>query len=261
MMTRMFRSCIIIVLCVLVYCNDEELPMLTEDMPCGDHGPERPMLVVNSHIAYSKPLHQLLQSLSSIGFAHFCRVLVVIGGSQQDVPPTRRGNITVIRSKLNAHDYTGLSALHVHRAVVAAPMYVYMHDTCLVHPRFLSYFNESIRLLGDNMFHTNEMGHSNVFAFSYRFVDTYGDAFTRKFTKWEAILMELNHTVRLLVPDQKMVVYGAAREELGEVDVYRTGLPRRMFYQPTFGIFKFIFFHYHGDIQGSVVQQVTEIPD
>ena len=129
-----------------------------------------PIPVINSHAAYGKPLHQLLSSLVSVGFTDFCRVVVVIGGSVRDEPPQRRDNIVIVRSVLNAHDYTGLSALYMYREhpMMAAPMYIYMHDTCLTHPRFVAYFNESMRLLGGGMLHTNEMGHSNVFALSRR---------------------------------------------------------------------------------------------
>ncbi len=44
----------------------------------------------------------------------------------------------------------------------------------------------------------------------------------------------------------------ASRVAVGALDVYNTGRPRRAFYYPAFGVYKFSLYFYYGDITADV---------
>jgi len=119
-------------------------------LPCGNNLPTQPRIVINSHVHYKRPLNSALHSLVSVGFRDFCRLLIVVGGKREEAP-SKLGNITVAARALNAHD-TGFDTLHLYRTHpdIAAPYYIYVHDTCLFQPSFVPFFSKLPELLGSS---------------------------------------------------------------------------------------------------------------
>ena len=239
-------------------------------LPCGTDTPDLPRVIVNSHIAYELPLIQLLYSLVSVGFRNFCRVAVVLGGSTR-VEPVRLRNLTVVRTPFNSFDYTGLDALNIYKEhpLLSAEYYIYLHDTCFVHPQFVPFYSSLATTLATQpqaleLFAAKGY-HSNILVFRKTFIKRYGRKYHRNFTKAEALSMELHHHVErigrtFLNRNHPYVnhIFGE-RIGIGEFDTYGTGLNRTLFYYPEMGVYKLILIGKHGDIQGHVVGQGTTV--
>lgn len=228
------------------------------NLPCGGES-DGARLVVNSHASYGTAVSRLMNSLVSVGFRDFCRVVVVVGGSEADAAPRRVGNLTYAHLSVNAHDYSGLDALHVYRddPLIRAPYYFYVHDTCIAHPRFVSFFKKELPSAfadgdGAPLLLLPPGLSSNIVALSARYVAVYGDHFHKNMTKKEALDMELGGALRALAGENNTRFTASERKFDGKYDVYHTGHEREMFYYPDFGVYKFILFGHHGDFQGMV---------
>ena len=239
-------------------------------LPCGADTPDLPRVIVNSHIAYELPLVQLLYSMVSVGFRDFCRVAVVIGGSPP-AEPARLGNLTIVHTPFNSFDYTALDALHVYdgHPLLAAENYIYLHDTCIVHPQFVLFYSSLATTLAAQpqafeLFAASGY-HSNILVFRRRFIKRVGRKYHRNFTKAEALHMELHHHVErigrtFLNRNHPYIshIFGE-RVSAGDFDMYGTGFNRTLMYYPELGVYKLILMGMHGDIQGHVVGQGTSV--
>ena len=239
-------------------------------LPCGADTPDLPRVIINSHVAYELPLVQLLYSLVSVGFRDFCRVAVVIGGSTA-AEPVRQGNLTVVRTPFNSFDYTGLDALSVYKdhPLLCAENYIYLHDTCFVHPQFVLFYSSLAMTLAAQP-HAFELFaakgyHSNILVFRQAFIKRCGRKYHRNFTKAEALSMELHHHVErigrtFLNRNHPYVshIFGE-RVGAGDFDMYGTGFNRTLMYYPEMGVYKLILLGKHGDIQGHIVGQGTTV--
>ena len=236
---------------------------LLPELPCGLDTADLPRVVINSHVAYETPLRQLLHSMVSVGFRDFCRVVVVVGGAPASAEPERLANLTVVRMAQNSYDYTGLDALNVYRGhpLLDAHLFVYLHDTCFVHPRFVTFYSSLATTIGAQPkvleLFVPKGYHSNILVFRRAFVKRYGRRYHRDFSKDEALKMELHHHVerigKTFITPVKYV-RGAFSERVldGMYDLYCTGVNRTMYYYPDMGVYKLIFMHHHGDIQGKI---------
>ena len=203
--------------------------------------PAFPRLLINSHASYAVPLTQLIDSLASIGFQDFCRIVVVVGGSTADESPVVGASGVMIHTTLNAHDYTALAMVHRHAShvLVAAPVYMLIHDTSLVLPSFLSFWAGLLDFIPRPavLFMYPEM-QSNVFPFRSEYIALYGDAFNKNLTKMQALDSELNGLVQSFAPGPLTTFAPHAREHKGVFDVYGTGAPRTTFLYDLFGVYK-----------------------
>jgi hypothetical protein len=232
-------------------------------LPCGADTPDLPRVVINSHVAYERPLRQLLHSLVSVGFRDFCRVAIVVGGAASAAEPERVANLTMVHMAQNSYDYTGLDALNVYKGhpLLDAQYFVYLHDTCFVHPRFVPFFSSLATTL-DAEPEVLELFvprgyHSNIFVFRGAFIKRYSRRYHHEFTKDEALKMELHHHVErigktFITPVKYVRNAFSERITSGNYDIYGTGVNRSLYYYPDLGVFKLIFMHHHGDIEGHI---------
>jgi len=164
-------------------------------------GPLLPLrLVVTSYVRYTIALVELLKSLESLGFSRCLKeMLVVVGGSSSEVGPHPmederwgRLGVTVVNTTLNAQDLTGLSALYHHRGhpQVAARAYLYVHDTVLFAPDFVSRFSTLASLIGEDELRIPPMPASNIFAFGRRVVERYQTHFDVNLSKQAGLDVE-----------------------------------------------------------------------
>lgn len=218
---------------------------------------------MNSHVLYGQAVDQLLLSLLSVGFANFCSLVVVLGGSQLELPPERRGNLTYVETVLNAQDTHALDVLsryHNHR-LVRADAYFYMLDTCLVHVSFLRFFASLPRL-----FEGNKDGilkppvaagvQSVILAFGRGVPQKWHDFYHKNISKNEAIIVE-QHSA-LMGRWGKMKFCRPRRYEHIEEDVYNRGSPRRLYFYPDFGVYKLVLWLKSGDFTGTLVQNTNK---
>lgn len=124
---------------------------------CGSRN--RLKLAINTHVKYAKPLQLLLASLRAVSFTRFEDVLVLVGGSDSEQPPTRaplsrlapgappEDMVVVAKTTTNGFDYHGLAMLARYRAnpLIAAEVYVYVHDTVTFASDFVERY-ETFRL-------------------------------------------------------------------------------------------------------------------
>ena len=166
-------------------------------LPCGNNSETQARLVINSHVHYRQPLEQILHSLASVGFVEFCRVIVVIGGAGEEQGPSKVGNLTIVRRRLNAGDYTGFDTLHLYRTHVCvdSPGYFYLHDTCLFHPQFVPFFAALEFRNRSNAVLIAPRLSSNIMALGRGVVEAYGTTFGRNISKKEGWVMEKKQLV------------------------------------------------------------------
>lgn len=228
---------------------------MLSDLKCDAVVHGEPKLVVNSHDSYSTPLYHLLLSLRSVGFTRWCSVLVVVGGSLEESTPSpfQNNGIVIIKTTLNGYDFTSLGALQTYRSnpLVEAPAYVVLHDTCLVHPTFVSFFL-TLSSLGPNSTLSPQPSGCNIVAFGNVVLAQHGNVYQRNFTKSQSVGIENGQQGRAAPAPYEFgdVSFTQPRVADGVFDVYGTGSPRRLFFLPTFGVYKLILWNQHGDFQG-----------
>ena len=230
-------------------------------LPCGDPAASRARLVVNSHVLYGQAVEQLLLSLLSIGFADFCSVLIVVGGAPAELPPQRRGNLTYAETVLNGQDMHGLDVLgrHVDHPLVRAQAYLYTTDTVLFHPLFRLFWAK----LG-GMFEGKEDEilkpplrrgvQSTLFALGPAVPRAWADFYHKNLSKDDMVITEQHSgeigrwgTVRHC---RERRVESSSGGGYLELDVYNRGFPRRLFYYPDFGMYKWVLWLKFGDFAG-----------
>lgn len=221
-------------------------------LPCGSNLPIQPKLVINSHIRYHRALTYLMHSLASVGFQDYCRLIIVVGGHKED-EISKIGNITIVKRVINAHDYTGFDTLYLYRSHpdIEAPYYFYVHDTCLFHPSFVSFFSALPNRMGSNpqtILYPEEKGSSNILAIGKGVVEAIGTTYRFNMTKRQAWLLEVEGEGIRKFGEVKTT---QNRMGLGDYDIYHTGLKRKLFLYPEFGVFKTIFWDHTGDMEGN----------
>lgn len=239
-------------------------------------------LCINSHVAYHVPLLLLFRSLLNVsGFERFGDVLVLQGGAANDEPPrtvrlaelvpelTVPHEVVIVRTRVNAFDYHGLSLLYKYRAhpLVRAETYVYCHDTTTFDPgSFLERF-EAFRLPSSpNLFTTWPLPNSNTVAFGAAVVHRYRNNFDGSLaSKTQAFPMEFGYSLEARSAEgtamRPLVAFGfivkmGPRLPQGTVDVYATGTPRIRFSYPAFGLFKHSM---RSDAAGDIVGKRTTL--
>jgi len=241
---------------------------------CGHHVLK---LAVNSHVAYSRPLHCLFDSLLATGFSKLDDVLVLLGGSQVDAGPRHvplaavapraglRANVTVLRTRANAIDYHGLALIHRHRKhpLVRAETYLYVHDTVTFAADFVRRF-ESFRLRKSaRIFTTWPLPNSNVVAFGADVIARFRTNFDGDIAKRDAFPMEFGYSLprRNATEVRPLVAFGVVvklgpRCPNGSVDIYATGTPRMRFWYPAFGLYKY---SRRSDAAGDILGSTTSL--
>jgi hypothetical protein len=223
-------------------------------------------LVVNSNINYRKPLGALFDSLLEIGFEKFEEVVVVVGG-HLDLPPRMESvsaisdcgsdaKVVVVGMKINNYDYTGYHALnmYINDPMLSSDGYFYSLDTVTFEQSFVPFFR-SLSLGGDELRITGRP-HSNICAFGPKVVQNYGENFGITLDKDEAIRLEYE----MEIPGKTIKGISSfgelkkcrTRIPVGEADIYGTGIPRKGFLYPDFGMIKWILWGKNGDIVGDL---------
>jgi len=234
------------------------------ELPCGDAAATRSRLVVNSHALYTQAVEHMFLSLLSIGFTDFCSVVVVVGGAHAELSPQRRGNVTYAETVLNAFDNHALDALgrYIDHPLVQADAYLYTIDTVLFHPSFRLFWAGLGDMFAgerrDDVFKP-PLTHGvqgSLWAFGSQAPRRWAASafYRRNLTKNEAVIAEqhsgeigrwgvVRHSMERRVERKSGGGYV-------EVDVYNRGHPRRLFFYPDFGMYKWVLWLKSGDFEG-----------
>jgi hypothetical protein len=97
---------------------------------------DRITLVVNSCKTYSKialPVFLEHANKYNPGFS----IVVIIGGCPTPNPPSVIGHYTIVETRNNSLDYTGLIGL-IEEDIKIKPLFFYIHDTTVLGPKFFS---------------------------------------------------------------------------------------------------------------------------
>lgn len=208
------------------------VPELNESLHTLAHEPLR--IVINTHIAYAKPLSVLFGSLGAASFSSWEAVVLVVGGALVDsaaperrallpllrelcgaVPPSLLGGaatvateVTLIWARLANFDYHGLSALSRHHRdpLLAATHFLYLLDTSTVAPRFVASF-DALREErkrhdpeGEQILTTLPLPSSNICVVGARVVARLGANFDVPLTKMQALILEHGTPVCVVAP-------------------------------------------------------------
>jgi len=151
--------------------------------------------------------------------------------------------------------------LHTHSGndLVDAPMYIYLHDTCLVNYLFTKFYASLDATLGQYVAYVTPPPSSNIMAFRKTLVGMYGAKYNGNLTKQRAIELEYANDVVQGVSPEKILTADKRFEDSSEYDVYHTGYPRLMTFYPKMGIFKFSLLNRHGDFQNTVLPTYLSI--
>ena len=223
---------------------------------CGNHTLK---LVVNSHVSYEPPLRMLIASLREAGFLHWRDLIIVLAGCEDDAMPVAcEGSdtlcpqaATLVKTRQNIYDWTGLSVLSKHREhpLVRAHTYLFLHDTCVVDESFPRKF-ESYRLPRNGLILTTwPPPNSNIAVLGSGVVRAMRRNFDVSFTKTDGYQLEYgyrlvqrstNRTILPLTSFGSIVGLGARRCDQGGTDPYKTKMKRMKCHYPALGVSKFI---------------------
>lgn len=225
-------------------------------------------LVINSHIKYSKARKILFESLESTNFKSYIDIIMILSGCDSDIEPylSEDGYITIHSTK-NNFDYNGFNVLHTYKDhhLVDNNFYLYLHDTITFDKNFDNIFNElnsSVLDKDTNNIYISRSFHSNICLFGKNVIENYSNNFSVPLTKEEAIYLELHPN---LVKNNRIIKnisffgdvnYISERIDLNrEEDIYQNGHPRKVFYYPLFGIYKWILWGKNGDFTETKIKQ------
>lgn len=213
---------------------------------------------------YWKPLNVLLRSLVSIGWTRWDDVVIFMGGSTRDIPPYKglqtwtRGGITIVNMTLNNYDYNGMAGLYAYRndSAVRADTYFYIHDSTKVGGDFAKIFPRLRDGFWPGELRIPRPPCSNIYTFSHTLVEIYKRNYDVNLTKGEAVSLELSGAganirgVRPLLFFAKKTTWLRGRQKRRDEDVYKTGVPRTVWWYPDYDLYKYILWGAFGDIGG-----------
>ena len=229
-------------------------------------------LIINSYKNYNVAHLTIFHSLIDIGFTHFNKIILILGGCDIDEDPdiinlqdlglSIDREITLIKVKINNYDLNGFYALNKYKnhELVKSNYYIYILDTCTFTHMFNEIFNYFI-LNDKNLFITSPPG-SCLMIFSYKFILLYKTNFDTILGKTNGLFIE--HGINIKINDniinsyynfQKPMYY--TKIEGGLVDIYMTGYDRTKNYYPFLGIHKYVFLHLSGDISGEIAKNIS----
>lgn len=223
-------------------------------------------LIINSHIKYGKAREVLFESLNKTSFTRYNDIVVVYSGSDKNTEPYLSDkNYTIVESTKNNFDYNAYNILYEYQdhKLISSDFYLYLHDTITFHTKFDKFYCDLLKLVNniplDNIFISNSF-HSNICLFGKDIINQYKTNFELPLSKEEAIYLELhnsysknNKTIyNISTYGKKNVIsnrYEISYPELSPdgIDIYNTGYPRKGFFYPLFGIYKWILWSKNGD--------------
>lgn len=247
-------------------------------------------LVINTHIKYGKCLKICLDSLRVSKFSSLEDVIVVVAGSEEDIPPYKKDGMVYINTTLNNFEYVMFNALYQYRdnPLVKSDYYLLTHDTVTFARNFADIFDSwaskvtcskhskdkiyihNADILDVEDFKANidknfpggiNLSRHNICIISDKIINRYKNNFSTIVNKKEAILLEF-----LIQPPSKNIKpisYYGELEDLGRViwetntvDIYNTGHNRTCFTLPELGIYKWTALHSNGDILNNRIENV-----
>ena len=222
-------------------------------------------LVVNSHVAYARPLEVLFDSLRAARLDPIVLpVIVVIGGAASSRSAFGRlhgiPNVLQLWTTSSNYDYTALDVLFTHRndPRVRARGYMYLHDTTTVTTGFTQAMR-NYTFFDPLVMYMPAPPNSNICAFGSGVVSAIKDQFRLNGTmdKAAAIQLELGSSPKRV--DWMLPVNGSRHGLVrplasfghvtwlpprrclnGTVDPYETGVRRNQFAYDSFGVIKYI---------------------
>lgn len=220
-------------------------------------------IVINSNIHYKKPLKIFFDSLCRSGFDRFEDIILVMSQSPDQIGPIKEKiknilpisldiELCFIQMQMNNFDYCGYHALNIYKddPLVFDNEYLYVLDTSTFDADFPDRYS---RLkVEDSTIITCDPPHSNICMFDRKVVDNYGDNFSIKLNKAQAVNLEL-HSSRNIISFGKFVSFGK-RIIMETFDIYDTSYPRVRANYPYFGINKWILWGKDGDITGELTK-------
>jgi len=215
-------------------------------------------LIVNSDVRYSDPLDTLFESMEKASFQRWNDVVVMRGSASQDtdpfIPDTAYGKkgVTYVDLKLSSFDLHGFSGLwhHHHHPRVEADVYFYIHDTVLVNSTFPSKFNTMAYTTGRNEVRHPPVPFNNICVFGSGVVDLYNGIFDHARTKRDGVSIEASGGIGQYTKDH--TVLEETEMQPFQLDLWHTGYPRAVKYFPSFGLTKYMFPGFYGDLTGHV---------
>lgn len=220
-------------------------------------------LVINSNVYYNFPATCLLNSLKRNNFGRMNDIILVISESTDDVPVSKKidmlnCSITIVKTKDNMFDWSGFNILHEYKEhpLIASDSYFYLLDSSTVGPNFQKRFEYYEKLLSNSRFiMAPQRPNSNICVFGKQIIDEYQNNFNgMKISKKDAIALELHN---IFIKDRlvkNIFEYGKFyetknREFMGYNDIYKTNVPRAVFYYPDFDVYKYIRWGGFGEIK------------
>lgn len=223
-------------------------------------------IIINSHVKYSKPRDVLFDSLSKTQYKDYNNIIVVLSGSHTNKDPyLSKDGFCIIESTNNNFDYNGFNVLNIYKNhnLIVDNFYLYLHDTVTFDINFLKHFDHLEKLnKNTNDIYISNSFHSNICFFGKDVIINYKNNFSIPLSKEEAIYLELHPN---LIKNNKIIKnisyfgnvhYIPNRIDLNKTeDIYQNGYPRKVFYYPLFGIYKWVLWGKNGDFVENKARQ------
>lgn len=226
-------------------------------------------LVINSNIHYKNPLKILFESILKSDINDFKNIIVVISQTDEYEPKlTKISEITNIDSDIevitvgnthNSYDYGGFNALWKYKEhhLIKSKTYLYIHDTCEVDSNFWSKTVQINHLLKLYTIVGYGDWSANIIAFTSKLISRYNNTFDTEISKSDAVLGEMGVMIKykkLFMGFHSYMGYKKIenRKLLTKNSTKYSNRGRHAFYYESFGITKYVFMEYTGDISNKI---------
>ena len=219
-------------------------------------------VVVNTHVAYSKPYAKFLDSVqrNKDATSIYNRLIVIVNGCEHESIEKDDNGVLTVRTPLNTWEYSAFVVLEKHKTHpdVQSEYYMLLHDTCLLGRIFFDKLSSHEKTLKNNKYGIMRypLPSSNIVIIHHELVHSFASAVANIKTKNDGCLIEQGRTL----PDGTKSFYQTKmptsvlgnRRELRPIDIYETGYPRTPFYYPAFDVMKYILWGRNGDFTNNV---------
>lgn len=215
-------------------------------------------IVISSHFLYKTPLKVLLDSMKNKVSSN--QVIIVIADVNILEPRIYQQDYIYIETNINGYEYTAFDMIKtfINHPLVKSEYYFFLHDTCKVGESFPS----SILNMKCNpgQIVMNNIRNCNIVYLHKEVINNmkflYGNLNKQQACALEGKNTKTQHLksykIRKIWQYAENVKYIGNREDIGIIDIYKTGYPRDIAYFREFDIYKYLLDKHNGDILGKV---------
>jgi len=204
-------------------------------------------IVISSNIHYVIPLNILLQSLKKHNNIF---PIIIVKSNSIDEKICYENNLLYINTIENNYEYTSFNMIkkYMNDSRIYDTSYLFLHDTCIVGPKFIQSLNYYEKILSINDLFMSPIRNSNIILLHSSIFNNF-DYFYENLSKKEACDLEGNINVRNFsnISNYGKINLLKPRFYVGFFDVYNTKYPRKIFHYPDFDIYKTVLHNKFGD--------------